>query len=139
MGKEQEVAYLLFDLLVRQLETMAEQERRIQRLEVFERRLDLTLKDGSAYVVDVRSREEEVGEMTPTDGIHVSEEKWQELVQACQSVMQFLEYDKEKLRNLERVLPDFPWERRARMVERLLEQLDRALKEVKPGEEGGEH
>ncbi|PTX58861.1 hypothetical protein C8P63_11443 [Melghirimyces profundicolus] len=142
MENRKELTYLIFDLIVKQLEETPEQDRIISRLEVADSALELTLKTGEEYRIDVKrlnspsdekermplldhQREEESGKRIPA-------EHWDELAQSCETVIQFLEYDKRKMEELSELVPDFPWKKRSRMIDDVLEQLRAALSRIDP-------
>ncbi|SIT05258.1 hypothetical protein SAMN05421790_11150 [Kroppenstedtia eburnea] len=136
MEKEQEITYLLFDLIVKQLEGMSEQNRAIRRVEVTDSSLELTMKTGEEYRIDINRvhlTEEEKGRVTRMDrqqgnrGKQIAEEDWARLAHSCETVIQFLEYDKRKMEELATLLPDFPWKKRSLMIEEILEQLRESL------------
>lgn len=139
MEKEQEITCLLFDLIVKQLEGMSEQNRAIRRVEVIDSSLELTMKTGEEYRIDINRvhlPEEEKGRVTrmnrPQEDREkrIAEEDWARLVQSCDTVIQFLEYDKQKMEELATLLPDFPWEKRSLMIEEILKHLRASLARV---------
>lgn len=136
MEKEREIAYLIFDLIVKQLEGMSEQDRSIGRVEIIGSSLELTMKRGEEYRIEinrVHSPEKKKGRITmmerqsDKDERRIAVENWEELVHSCETVIQFLEYDKQKMEELSSLLPDFPWDKRSRMIEGILDQLREAL------------
>lgn len=138
MGNDQELTYLLFDLIVKQLNQMEEDERMIQRVEVVNQDMELTMKDGREYRIEINrivathkelntamdSREEEQPE------IIIPVEDWEELLKACQKVLQFLEYDEKKMEKLAEFVPEFPWKKREEMIEQVVGQLHDSLAKI---------
>ncbi|OYD06747.1 hypothetical protein [Paludifilum halophilum] len=142
MGNEKEVVYLLFDLIVHQLDRMKEEERLIQRIEVVDQSLELTMKDGQEYRIQVDQTadmaEQQGGgdEMKQSDNvspmIEITPEEWDELLKACQMVLQFLEYDEKKMEELADLVPEFPWDKRSEMIEQVIERLHASLVRIDP-------
>lgn len=138
MKNEREITYLIFDLIVKQLEGMSEQNRFIRRVEVTDSSLELTMKRGEEYRIEinrVHPPDEEKGQITmmkrqSDEAGKRMAENWEELIHSCETVIQFLEYDKRKMEELASLLPDFPWEKRSRMIEEILGQLREALSMV---------
>ncbi|PTM53260.1 hypothetical protein [Desmospora activa] len=143
MGKEQEITYLLFDLIVGYLEQIPEEQRMIQRIEVSEGGLDLTLRESGHYRLEVKALQndeievEENGEDEPVrnsyleeedDRVEIPQEDWNALVQACESLLELMEYDQRKMNELRQTVPQFPWDERKRMMEGMMDELRSALK-----------
>ena len=118
MEKEREITYLLFDLIVKQLERMSEQNRAIRRVEVTDSSLELTMKTGEEYRIDInrvhltgeeKGRDYKDGSTAgANEECGLPEEDWARLTHSCETVIQFLEYDKRKMEELATLLPDFP-------------------------------
>lgn len=141
LGKEQEIAYFLFDLIVGHLEQIPEEQRVIQRIEVSENGLNLTLRESEHYRLEVKPLQED--EIEVEDGeeqrvrnsyrdeeerVEIPLDDWNALVQACESLLELMEYDQRKMNELRQAAPQFPWEERKRMLEGIMEELRSALK-----------
>lgn len=143
MVKENEIAYWLFQLLVEDLEQMDEEERIVKRLEVSDETLDILMKSGEGFKVRVERADsdwmmEEESSMdnassmdnTSSAGnsvIQISMKDWENLLQACEAVLNFLEYDQRKMQDVQQAIPDFPWDKRANMISKLADNLREAL------------
>jgi hypothetical protein len=137
MVKEQEIAYWLFQLLVEDLEKMDEEERVVRRLEVLDETLDILMKSGEGFKVRVEradldwrakgESEMENASSAESNTIQISVEDWENLLEACEAVLNFLEYDQRKMRDVQQATPDFPWDKRAYMINKLADHLREAL------------
>lgn len=135
MNNEQDIIFWLFDQLVNQLEQTDEQERWVQRMEIIrEKSLDLILKNGDSYQIFVKGSTT-AGRIIESDllakgmrgEIQVPIDDWNELVDRCRAVYNFLTYDLSKMREVAPSTFHFPWDRRERMVEQLMDDLREAL------------
>ncbi|SMO94377.1 hypothetical protein [Melghirimyces algeriensis] len=135
MRDAKEVTSLIFRLIVQQLENMPEQDRLICRVEALASELDITLKSGEEYRVRISrinpsyGNEESMVDRNQENRREkrVAIEDWEDLIDTCETVIQFLEYDKKKMEELTSLVPDFPWENRSRMMEDVLNQLKSSL------------
>ncbi|SDX34104.1 hypothetical protein SAMN05444487_11484 [Marininema mesophilum] len=154
MESKLETVQLLFQLIVDQLDAMEQGERPFTRIEWVGEGLEVDHVGGESYKIEVKPLERKVGfplpEATSLDQsgrqvareddlnvqnqreeengvITLKEEKWEDLVQTCELVIQFLEYDMNKMAELSEQVPDFPWKKRADMMEGLVERLREAL------------
>ncbi|MDA8352786.1 MAG: hypothetical protein M0Z65_06270 [Firmicutes bacterium] len=137
-----DVTYMVFELIVKQLEEMPEEERLIQRVEVVSSGLEVALKSGEAYRINITpldstGEEKERMAMTTSERateVRISTEDWDELVHRCDMMIRFLEYDKRKMEELSTLVPDFPWDKRSQMIDDLLTQLQEVLARIDPGD-----
>lgn len=149
LGKEREITYLLFDLIVGHMERIPEEQRMIQRIEVNDDALEITLREGGHYRLEVKPQttnetaaQDDGGEaqLRSTDyrledeQVTIPTEDWEQLVQACESLLELLEYDLRKMDELRQLAPQFPWEERKRMMDGMMQKLrsnlDRVLETV---------
>ncbi|MFC4075311.1 hypothetical protein [Salinithrix halophila] len=143
MGNEKDVARTLFRLIVSQLEATKQENRLFSRIELVGDCLEVALAGGKEYRIEVKPVQspgdqadgERSGEsvyssnkpLEEQDVVIVPAEEWEELLRTCELVVQFMEYDKEKMKDLAALVPDFPWEKRSEMMEGLLRNLRQSL------------
>ncbi|MDR6227544.1 hypothetical protein [Desmospora profundinema] len=145
MGKEREITYFLFDLIVGHMERIPEGQRMIQRIEVNGEGLDFTLREGGHYRMEVKKQpENEIAAAKDGEGaalrgskygaeeerVTIPLEDWEKLVQACESLLELLEYDQRKMDDLRQAFPQFPWEERKQMMDGMTEQLRSTLERI---------
>ncbi|SFS89894.1 hypothetical protein [Marininema halotolerans] len=162
MEHQLETIQLLFQLIVDQLEGMEQGERPFTRVEWVGEGLEVERVGGASYKIEVKpietkKRSSSTEEQTPQENrfdrlreggldvwnqqqdeeknvITLREEQWKDLVQTCELVIQFLEYDMNKMAELSERAPDFPWKKRKEMMEGLLEGLKDGLAQTVPEE-----
>ncbi|MCS1352129.1 hypothetical protein [Mechercharimyces sp. CAU 1602] len=146
MMGEQGVIQWMLQLIVADLEGMEESERPIQRIEAEDQGFQLVMKDTEVYVVQVSSKltsteteeEEAVQEYTDEeDVVRLTYEELHDLVGVLEQVTKFLHYDERRMGEVMVQTMEFPWESRAKRVQKMKVELQRILKvmEKKVGEE----